>query len=107
MSAKPKVPACSFSSASRPAIRAAACSRNPAFNVGTGIETDVVTLFRHLNALTGGRAEESHGPAKPGEQRRSVLDVSHSRAVLGWAPTVALEDGLAETVAFFREKVNR
>lgn len=75
------------------------------FNVGTGIETDVVTLFRELNARTGGTADETHGPAKPGEQRRSVLDIAKSRDVLGWSPQVGMDDGLDATVAFFREKV--
>ena len=77
------------------------------FNVGTGQETDVVTLFQELNRLTGGHAEEAHGPAKPGEQQRSVLDASKARTVLGWTPQVALADGLEETVAFFRDKHGR
>ena len=74
------------------------------FNVGTGIETDVNELFGHLNRLTGGHAEEVHGNAKPGEQQRSVLDISKSRQVLGWAPTVPLAEGLARTVDWFRAK---
>ncbi len=73
-----------------------------AFNVGTGVETDVNTLFGHLNRLTGGHAEELHGPGKPGEQRRSVLSYAHTRAALGWEPQVPLADGLAETVAWFK-----
>ncbi len=73
-------------------------------NIGTGIETDVNALFDHLNRLTGGHAEEVHGEAKPGEQQRSVLDVAKAKAVLGWEPTVSLEDGLAATVAWFRAR---
>ena len=74
------------------------------FNVGTGRETSVNALFRILNELTGGHAEEKHAPAKPGEQQRSVLDVSHAREVLGWEPQVELETGLARTVEWFRER---
>lgn len=74
------------------------------FNVGTGIETDVNQLFGHLNRLTGGRADEVHGEAKPGEQQRSVLDLTKSRSVLGWSPQVDLSDGLARTVAWFKAK---
>lgn len=77
------------------------------FNVGTGVETDVVTLFRELNARTGGAADETYGPAKPGEQRRSVLDVAKTKDVLGWTPQVSLSDGLDATAAFFRAKVVR
>ncbi|MDT0631603.1 NAD-dependent epimerase/dehydratase family protein [Rubrivirga litoralis] len=74
------------------------------FNVGTGVETDVNELFGHINRHTGAGAAEQHGPAKPGEQQRSVLDVSHSREVLGWEPTVRVGDGLEQTVAWFRER---
>jgi UDP-glucose 4-epimerase len=73
-------------------------------NVGTGVETDVVTLFRHLNALTGGHAEEVHAEAKPGEQQRSVLDTARIRERLGWQAEVPLEEGLRRTVEWFRAR---
>lgn len=37
-----------------------------AVNLGTGIETDVNTLFQHLRRLCGSNAPQRHGPAKPG-----------------------------------------
>lgn len=74
-------------------------------NIGTGVETDVNQLFGHLNRLTGGKAEEKHGPGMPGEQQRSVLDISQAADELGWQPEVALADGLAETVAWFRARI--
>jgi UDP-glucose 4-epimerase len=73
-----------------------------AINLGTGIETDVNTLFRHLRTLCGSTAPEQHGPAKPGEQHRSVIDNRLAQRLLGWRPQVSLEDGLRETVTFFR-----
>lgn len=75
------------------------------FNIGTGIETDVNEIFRTLNQLTGANAEETHGPAKPGEQRRSVVDHSRAKRLLGWEPTVTLERGLKITVDCFRQNV--
>jgi UDP-glucose 4-epimerase len=76
-----------------------------AVNLGTGIETDVNTLFRHLRTLCGSAAPEQHGPVKPGEQRRSVIDNTLAQRVLGWRPQMSLENGLRETVAFFRARV--
>ena len=74
------------------------------FNVGTGRETSVNDLFRTLNSITGDHAEEQHAEAKPGEQQRSVLDVSHAHNVLGWQPEVDLETGLKRTVDWFAER---
>ncbi|MBV8195020.1 MAG: NAD-dependent epimerase/dehydratase family protein [Candidatus Dormibacteraeota bacterium] len=71
-------------------------------NIGTGIETDVNEVFRRLRALASSDVEERHGPAKPGEQRRSCLDISHARDTLGWQPRTNLDSGLARTLDFFR-----
>ncbi len=71
-------------------------------NVGTGVETSVVTLFERLQAAAGGRGEVRHGPARPGEQRRSVLDPSRARRLLGWSPRVTLDEGLRRTVLSYR-----
>lgn len=74
------------------------------FNVGTGIETDVNELFAIINRTTGNRAQEQHVPAKAGEQMRSVLDWSKAKRLLGWEPKMKLNDGLAETVDWFRKR---
>lgn len=74
------------------------------FNVGTGVETDVVTLFQHLRKLTGTTIRQQHAEAKRGEQVRSVLTPAKITRVLGWAPSVSLEEGLKRTVEFFREQ---
>jgi UDP-glucose 4-epimerase len=76
-----------------------------AVNLGTGIETDVNAIFRLLARLCDSSAPECHGPAKPGEQRRSVIDNGLARRVLGWQPQVSLEEGLRQTVSFFRGHV--
>jgi len=76
-----------------------------AVNLGNGIETDVNTLFRHLRTICASTAPEQHGPAKPGEQQRSSVDNSLARRVLNWTPQVGLEDGLRETVKFFRARL--
>ena len=74
------------------------------YNVGTGAETDVNQLFHHINRLTEAGADEIHGPAKAGEQQRSVLDISHTSEALGWMPAVDVATGLEETVAWFKEQ---
>ncbi len=71
-------------------------------NVGTAVETSVNTLFRILRDLIAPDVPETHGPAKPGEQKRSVLSFGRAARVLGWQPTVDVETGLARTVEWFR-----
>ncbi|RMD94682.1 MAG: NAD-dependent epimerase/dehydratase family protein [Calditrichaeota bacterium] len=73
------------------------------FNIGTGTETDVNTIFQRLNELTGARAEEYHGPPKPGEQLRSCISYKKAEKILGWRPEIDLNQGLRLTVQFFKE----
>jgi UDP-glucose 4-epimerase len=72
-----------------------------AFNIGTGVETDVVELARLLREIAGSSIEAKHAPERPGEQRRSAVDVRKAQRVLGWHPKVSLRDGLAETFRYF------
>jgi len=73
-------------------------------NVGTGVETDVNRLAELIKEAAGSRSEVRHGPAKPGEQRRSVVDCRRAAAVLGWKPEVPLAEGIRRTVDFFRTR---
>ena len=49
--------------------------------------------------------EEIHGPAMPGEQHRSVIENGMAFNELGWYPDISLDEGLALTLAYFRDKV--
>jgi len=75
------------------------------YNIGTGVPTDVNTIFRRLAEITGYDRPAVHGPVKPGEVRHSYLNAGRARAELGWTPAVDLATGLAQTVAFFRERI--
>jgi UDP-glucose 4-epimerase len=73
-----------------------------AFNVGTGTETSINEIFHILRDLTGSSQPERHGPLRPGEQRRSVLDATKIGRELGWRATTSLREGLDRTVAYFK-----
>ena len=70
-------------------------------NVGTGIETDVNAIYERLRAIAGSSQQAEHGPGKPGEQRRSALDITRARDELAWQPAVDLDTGLRRTFDFF------
>jgi dTDP-glucose 4,6-dehydratase len=73
------------------------------YNVGGGEELENRELTQRILELTG--AEQSlirHVEDRPGHDRRYSLDTSKLRA-LGWEPTKTLQDGLPETVAWYRD----
>jgi UDP-glucose 4-epimerase len=67
------------------------------FNVGTGRATSVNDLFEACRRVAGVEAEAEHGPARPGDLRHSVLDVSLAERELGWRAETTLDDGLRAT----------
>jgi UDP-glucose 4-epimerase len=75
------------------------------YNVGTGIETSVNELYTMISAALGTDAKAEHGPAKKGEQMRSVLDGSKLRGIAGLPEPVRLPEGLQQTVAWLKGAV--
>jgi UDP-glucose 4-epimerase len=75
------------------------------FNVGTGLETDVVTLFRLVRQFTGSQFPETHAPAKAGEQMRSVVNTAAISDAMGWKCQYDLKIALQETVGWFKNKL--
>lgn len=75
-----------------------------ALNLGTGRETDVNELYERICRACGLEVAPRHGPARPGEQRRSAVDSRLAATVLGWRPEVDLAEGLGRTVAWFRSR---
>jgi len=75
------------------------------FNVGTGVETEVNQIFRTLARFLNPKCKEAHGPAKKGEQVRSVISYEKIKQVLGWRPEVSIEDGLNVTAEFFKKQL--
>jgi UDP-glucose 4-epimerase len=88
-------------------VNAVSSSFVGAVNIGTGVETDVISLFQHLRRAVGSEIQAVHGPAKTGEQRRSSLDARRATEVLGWRPRMALADGLQRTAEYYRETAGR
>jgi len=74
------------------------------YNVGTGVETSVVELYRLLSRAAGREGEPRHGPAKPGEQRRSAIDPRRAQRELGLTSPLPLDRGLERTAAWFRRR---
>ncbi len=85
-------------------LGAVASGVSGAFNIGTGIETSVNQLFSTLAKAAGSEDSAGYGPARPGEQRRSVISPERAAKELNWRAEVSLENGLAQTYRFFQER---
>jgi UDP-glucuronate decarboxylase len=71
-------------------------------NIGNPVEFTMVELARHVLALTGSISVIEHRPLPLDDPRQRQPDITLARELLGWEPTVPLEQGLARTVDYFR-----
>ncbi|MDD4062425.1 MAG: GDP-mannose 4,6-dehydratase [Candidatus Pacebacteria bacterium] len=74
------------------------------FNIGTGKETNINTIFKLLNKSFDNKYKAKHDLEKAGEQKRSCLNNSKAKKDLKWKPVVRLDDGLVETVKWFKNE---
>ncbi len=72
------------------------------YNVGTGLPTDINTLYRQLADLTGYGRIPSRLPRPTGEVRATWLDCSKAGQELGWEAEIDLSEGLRRTVEWAR-----
>ena len=86
----------------------AASGKSGTYNVATGVETDVTTVWNELQAVAGqsgapgaapdpGALQPELADLRAGELQHSRLDVSRARRELDWAPQVSIADGLRRT----------
>ena len=69
-------------------------------NIGHGRETSVLDLLAALEDVSGGGlGSPQFEPERPGEVRRSCLDVTRARKELGWTAEIELRDGLRRILA--------
>ena len=74
------------------------------YNIATGVETDVLTIWRRLTEVAGVDIEPELADLRPGELQHSCLDIGRARSELGWSPQVAIEEGLAITYRALSEE---
>ena len=73
------------------------------YNVGSGLELDVEAIANAVLTTLGlGQDRKTYVEDRPGHDRRYLLDSTKLRTELGWAPRVPLEQGLRDTVLWYK-----
>jgi len=71
-------------------------------NIGTGRATDLRTMAAAFNRVLGTDLEPVHDAPRPGDVKRSLADVAAARRLLGYEPEVSFEEGLRQTIDWYR-----
>jgi UDP-glucuronate decarboxylase len=71
-------------------------------NLGNPAEFTIRELAELVLRLTGSKSRLECRPLPQDDPVQRQPDIARARALLDWQPTVALEDGLKETIAYFR-----
>ena len=75
-------------------------------NIGNPGEVTMVELAEKILCLTQSKSKLVFMPLPQDDPRRRQPDIAEAQSKLGWAPRVTLEDGLKETIAYFRKTLN-
>ncbi len=70
-------------------------------NLGNPHEIPVRALAERVIALTGSRSRIVYRPLPQDDPTQRCPDITRARAVLGWEPSIALDEGLSRTIAYF------
>jgi len=71
-------------------------------NLGNPREMTILEFAEHIRKMTGTKSEIIFHNLPEDDPKQRKPDITKARMLLGWEPRVALEDGLRETVAYFR-----
>lgn len=74
-------------------------------NVADGGQTTLLQLLTLLSQMLGRSIEPDFQPARVGDVRESLADITLARRLLGYEPKVRLEEGIKRTIAYYRETV--
>jgi GDP-L-fucose synthase len=86
-------------------VRAAEIVTDPSpINLGGGGEVNMRDLAEMIACECSYMGEITWDASKPDGQPRRAVDATRAREILGWTPAINLEDGIAETVSWWRDQ---
>jgi UDP-glucuronate decarboxylase len=76
-------------------------------NLGNPSEFTMLELAERVLQLTKSTSKLAFKPLPPDDPRQRQPDIGLAQQTLGWKPTISLEDGLKETISYFRTALTR
>jgi UDP-N-acetylglucosamine 4-epimerase len=76
---------------------------NQVYNIACGEQTSLNQLFNELRKIAGSNLEAKHGPERKGDVKHSLADISKAKNLLGYNPTITVEDGLKKTFEWYQQ----
>ena len=74
-------------------------------NIGNPIEFTILELAETVLQITGSSSKIIYEPMPQDDPKQRQPDITQAKEILGWEPTVPLEEGLKKTVAYFKEQI--
>ena len=86
-------------------IKLMLASENEPVNIGNPVEMTIKQIAETIITMTGSTSRIVYRPLPTDDPKQRRPDITRARTLLGWEPTVQLEEGLIKTIAYFRTKV--
>jgi dTDP-glucose 4,6-dehydratase len=86
-------------------IRLMLSDQHDPVNIGNPHEMTILEMAQTIRTMTGSSSRIVHKPLPEDDPKVRRPDITRARTLLGWEPTVSLENGLTDTIAYFRQKL--
>ena len=74
------------------------------FNIACGTKTSLLELFSGLKNEAGSSLQPIHAPARTGDVKHSLADITKAKQLLGYTPNVSVEEGLRKTFNWYKKQ---
>jgi len=81
-------------------------SINDPVNIGNPVEMTIMDFAKKIHEVAGGNGEIVFKPLPQDDPKVRQPDITKARGLLGWSPKVSLDEGIRETLDYFKKKLN-
>lgn len=80
---------------------------NQVYNIACGQQTSLAELFETLRKVAGSDLQPVYGPERKGDVKHSLADISRARRMLGYEPSISVEQGLRITFEWYKTQFEK